>query len=140
MSLVETDLCHYLFQIYSLNDADLIVSETSHICSVFIGVAILAGIIYFTAVSCIGGLPVPIYTQSHDFPFQFFFLGIAGERLTKRLRYNTFKAILRQDIGWFDLKTNSTGILSNRLAVDTADIKGVCWYNVMKFLSVYFTL
>jgi len=52
-------------------------------------------------------------------------LSIAGERLTKRLRFNSFRAMLRQDIGWFDLKSNSTGILSTRLAADAADVKGV---------------
>ena len=52
-------------------------------------------------------------------------LGAAGERLTKRLRLASFKAMLQQDIGWFDLKSNSTGVLSTRLASDAADVKGV---------------
>lgn len=57
--------------------------------------------------------------------FQFLTLSVAGEKLTKRLRYLSFKAILRQEIGWFDLKANSTGVLSTRLAADAADVKGV---------------
>ena len=45
--------------------------------------------------------------------------------MTKRLRYLSFKAMLRQEIGWFDEKVNSTGALTTRLASDTSDVKGV---------------
>ena len=50
---------------------------------------------------------------------------MAGERLTKRLRYYSFKAMLRQEMAWFDRKANSTGALLTRLASDTASVKGV---------------
>ena len=56
---------------------------------------------------------------------QNFSLSMAGERLTKRLRYHSFKAMLRQEMAWFDRKTNSTGALLTRLASDTAAVKGV---------------
>ena len=59
------------------------------------------------------------------YSLQNFTLSIAGERLTKRLRYLSFKAMLRQEIGWFDKKVNSTGALTTRLASDTSDVKGV---------------
>ena len=62
---------------------------------------------------------------------QNFTLAVAGERLTKRLRYLSFKAILRQDIAWFDQKTNSTGALAARLASDASEVKGVCWSAVI---------
>jgi ABC-type multidrug transport system fused ATPase/permease subunit len=57
--------------------------------------------------------------------FQNFSLSVAGERLTKRLRYRSFKAMLRQETGWFDRKSNSIGALLTRLASDTAAVKGV---------------
>ena len=57
--------------------------------------------------------------------FQNFSLSVAGERLTKRLRYHSFKAMLRQEMGWFDRKANSTGALLTRLASDTGAVKGV---------------
>ena len=57
--------------------------------------------------------------------FQNFSLSVAGERLTKRLRYRSFKAMLRQEMAWFDRKANSTGALLTRLASDTAAVKGV---------------
>ena len=59
------------------------------------------------------------------FSLQNFTLAVAGERLTKRLRYLSFKAMLRQDISWFDQKTNSTGALAARLASDASEVKGV---------------
>jgi len=47
------------------------------------------------------------------------FMNFAAERLSHYLRYESFKAMLRQDIGWFDDKRNMTGILTTRLATDT---------------------
>nr|XP_011729426.1 ATP-binding cassette sub-family B member 5 [Macaca nemestrina] len=52
------------------------------------------------------------------------FYGRAGEILTMRLRHLAFKAMLYQDIAWFDEKENSTGSLTAILAIDTAQIQG----------------
>eukprot|EP00727_Mastigamoeba_balamuthi_P002635 m51a1_g12369 putative multidrug resistance protein 1 (1133) ;mRNA; r:597617-601723 len=41
------------------------------------------------------------------------------------LRYESFKAILRQEVGWFDYKCNHSGILATRLATDTTLIHGI---------------
>ncbi|KAI3455656.1 hypothetical protein Pfo_012319 [Paulownia fortunei] len=46
------------------------------------------------------------------------FCGWAGTRLTKRVRDLLFKAILRQEPGWFDSNENSSGILVSRLSID----------------------
>lgn len=43
---------------------------------------------------------------------------IVGERLTKRLRSDTFRGMLRQDISWFEDEKNSVGNLSSRLSSD----------------------
>lgn len=56
---------------------------------------------------------------------QNFSLGVAGEKLTKRIRLQTFESMLRQEIGWFDQQQNSTGALAVRLAVDASEVKGV---------------
>ena len=56
---------------------------------------------------------------------QTFTLGAAGERLTKRIRLRTFTSMLRQEIGWFDMRKHSTGALATRLAVDASEVKGV---------------
>lgn len=53
------------------------------------------------------------------------FFTISGENLTARLRSRSFKAMLRQEIGWFDDDKNSTGALTTRLAGDAAQVQGV---------------
>ncbi|XP_037019811.2 ATP-binding cassette sub-family B member 5 [Artibeus jamaicensis] len=52
------------------------------------------------------------------------FYGRAGEILTMRLRHLAFKAMLYQDISWFDDKENNTGALTTILAIDIAQIQG----------------
>ncbi|XP_030639389.1 ATP-dependent translocase ABCB1 [Chanos chanos] len=56
--------------------------------------------------------------------FQGFCFGKAGEILTMRLRYKAFKAMMRQDLGWYDDPKNSVGALTTRLAADTAQVQG----------------
>ncbi|KAM8770278.1 phosphatidylcholine translocator ABCB4 isoform 6-T8 [Rhynchonycteris naso] len=58
------------------------------------------------------------------FFLQGFTFGKAGEILTTRLRSMAFKAMLRQDMSWFDDHKNSTGALSTRLATDASQVQG----------------
>lgn len=51
-------------------------------------------------------------------------LAKAGEELTLRMRALSFKAMLRQEIGWFDLDENNLGALVTRLSTDAAALKG----------------
>ncbi len=48
----------------------------------------------------------------------------AGEELTMRMRVLSFKTMLRQEIGWFDLDGNNLGALVTRLSSDAASLKG----------------
>ena len=73
----------------------------------------------------IGTIYTDVFISYTLFVMQTFALSLAGERLTKRLRYKSFTAMLRQEIGWFDDKRNSTGALSTRLAADASEVKGV---------------
>ncbi|XP_072280803.1 ATP-dependent translocase ABCB1-like [Pyxicephalus adspersus] len=54
-----------------------------------------------------------------------FSFGISGENLTMRLRSLSFKALLRQEIGFFDDHSNAVGVLLTRLATDASQVKGV---------------
>ena len=49
----------------------------------------------------------------------------SGESLTRRVRYPTFKAMLRQEIGWFDNDENTTGILIGTLSDDGRNVQAV---------------
>ncbi|XP_048117280.1 ATP-binding cassette, sub-family B (MDR/TAP), member 4 isoform X1 [Alosa alosa] len=55
---------------------------------------------------------------------QGFCFGKAGEILTMRLRLSAFKAMMRQDLGWYDDSKNSVGALTTRLATDAAQVQG----------------
>lgn len=55
---------------------------------------------------------------------QGFCFGKAGEILTMKLRLGAFKAMMRQDLGWFDDPKNSVGALTTRLATDAAQVQG----------------
>ncbi|EGG19851.1 ABC transporter B family protein [Cavenderia fasciculata] len=48
-----------------------------------------------------------------------------GEKLTHRLRHQSFRSIIRQDVGWFDLPENATGILTNDLATEATHVQGM---------------
>ncbi|XP_062979735.1 ATP-dependent translocase ABCB1-like isoform X1 [Elgaria multicarinata webbii] len=53
-----------------------------------------------------------------------FMFAKSGEALTMRLRSLSFKALLQQEIGWFDDHRNGIGVLLTRLATDASQVKG----------------
>lgn len=57
--------------------------------------------------------------------FQHAFLGVSGERLTRRLRSMVFRQLLSQEIGFFDLEGNSLGALTTMLSSETGLVKGL---------------
>lgn len=52
-------------------------------------------------------------------------LGVYGEKLSKLLRSFAFRSLLRQEIGYFDMKENSLGALTSRLSRDAGAVKGL---------------
>jgi ATP-binding cassette subfamily B (MDR/TAP) protein 1 len=48
----------------------------------------------------------------------------SGENLTKRLRSKAFRAILRQEIAYFDQAEHKTGALCTRLATEASAVQG----------------
>ncbi|KAA0184131.1 ABCB8, partial [Fasciolopsis buskii] len=58
--------------------------------------------------------------------FQAYFFGVAGQRLTKRLRQTLFDSILRQEVAWFDEPDNQVGHLTARLATDANKVHPIC--------------
>ncbi|GJP35340.1 hypothetical protein CLOM_g19842 [Closterium sp. NIES-68] len=53
------------------------------------------------------------------------FFGVVGNALIRRVRAMCFAAVLRQEIGWFDLDENSSGAISARLATDAAQVRAM---------------
>jgi ATP-binding cassette subfamily B (MDR/TAP) protein 1 len=47
---------------------------------------------------------------------------VAGERYTKRLRGDIFRAFMKQEVGYFDDEDNSLGALTSKLAIDSKNV------------------
>ncbi|KAK4427430.1 ABC transporter B family member 19 [Sesamum alatum] len=91
-------------RVYFLTDMHKLKTEVGHLCLVLVGLGF----------GCIISMTV-----------QQGFCGWAGTKLTKRVRDLLFKAILRQEPGWFDSSENSTGILVSRLSIDCVSFRSV---------------
>jgi ATP-binding cassette, subfamily B (MDR/TAP), member 1 len=52
-------------------------------------------------------------------------LGISGEKLTRKMRGMTFRALLRQEMGFFDKDENAVGALTTKLATEASLVKGI---------------
>ena len=56
--------------------------------------------------------------------------------MTERIRQKTFKAILHQDIAFFDDSNNSTGVLTSNLSQDAQKIQGISGVTLGTLLQV----
>nr|XP_034351500.1 bile salt export pump isoform X2 [Arvicanthis niloticus] len=88
---------------FSLVDKEKQRSEIDNMC------------LFFVILGC-----VSLFTQF----LQGYTFATSGELLTKRLRKFGFKAMLGQDIGWFDDLNNNPGVLTTRLATDASQVQG----------------
>ncbi|XP_062423785.1 ATP-binding cassette sub-family B member 5 [Rhea pennata] len=76
-----------------------------------------------TLVLCLMFLLLGVITLA-AYIIQGFMFGKSGEILTMRLRSLSFRALLQQEIGWYDDQKNAVGILLTRLATDASQVKG----------------
>ena len=60
-----------------------------------------------------------------EFDLQTLCFSVSGENLTRRVRYLTFKAMLQQEISWFDNEENTTGVLVGTLSDDGRNVQAV---------------
>eukprot|EP00727_Mastigamoeba_balamuthi_P006102 m51a1_g2110 putative multidrug resistance protein 1 (1352) ;mRNA; f:1624717-1629060 len=65
---------------------------------------------------------------------------MSSERLTNYLRYESFKAMLRQEIGYFDDKSHMTGVLTTRLATDATLLHGLTGSQVCQIIQLVSSL
>ncbi|XP_031965933.1 ATP-binding cassette sub-family B member 5 isoform X2 [Corvus moneduloides] len=71
---------------------------------------------------------------------QGFMFGKSGEMLTMRLRSLSFRALLQQEIGWYDDQKNAVGVLLTRLATDASQVKGATGSRLALMTMTVFTL
>jgi len=55
---------------------------------------------------------------------QKFLFGIIGENITINIREKLYGALLKKNIGWFDVRDNAPGILNSVLATDVQALNG----------------
>ena len=60
----------------------------------------------------------------------------SGEILTERMRSLAFRAMLRQEVGWFDDPKNQVGALTSQLATDASTVKAVSVVTDIKCLKM----
>lgn len=92
-----------LYGMFSWPDQEQILHYSQLYAGMFALVALTSGIVTF---------------------LQAWLFGLAGTKLTNRLRVKTFQNYLVQEQGWFDIPTNSVGALCARLSSDCAAVQG----------------
>ncbi|GLH14652.1 Multidrug resistance protein homolog 49 [Gryllus bimaculatus] len=108
-----------VFNVLSLPDADDIRSKTNVFNILFLGIGVIAGLGSFL--------------QSYMF-------GIAGVRLTTRLRIDVFRSMLEQEMAWYDDEKNRVGALCARLSGDAASVQGATGSRLGSILQAVSTL
>ncbi|XP_046995059.1 ATP-dependent translocase ABCB1-like [Schistocerca americana] len=105
--------------VLSLPDPDDVRSQTNWLSLLFFAIAIFISVASF---------------------LQIYAFGIAGDRLTTRLRRLAFSAMLRQEVAWFDDKNNSTGALCARLSGDAASVQAATGQRIGSVVQALCTL
>ncbi|XP_057415708.1 ABC transporter B family member 11-like [Lotus japonicus] len=59
------------------------------------------------------------------FPCRFYFFGVAGGKLIKRIREMCFEKLVHMEVSWFDEAEHSSGALGARLSTDAASVRGL---------------
>ncbi|KAK9877123.1 hypothetical protein WA026_016869 [Henosepilachna vigintioctopunctata] len=88
-------------------------------CYFFLGVGVVVGLATFGNIFC---------------------FSYAGEYLTYRLRSKLFKAMLRQEVGWYDRKENGVGALCAKLSGEAALVQGATGQRLGTIISSISTL
>ena len=108
-----------VYYVLGLQDDDEVRRETVNFSILFLIVGVVTGVGTF---------------------LQMYMFGLAGVRMTARLRKMTFAAMLRQEMGWYDEDTNSVGALCARLSSDAGAVQGATGTRVGAILQALSTL
>ncbi|CAL4059023.1 unnamed protein product, partial [Meganyctiphanes norvegica] len=103
----------------ALEDPDQAREEANFYAILFLGIGIVAAVSVF---------------------MQAYFFAYSGETLTSRLRKESFSAMLRQEMGWFDMDKNSVGALCQRLSTDASAVQGATGSRVGTIIQAITTL
>ncbi|KAI4471553.1 atp-binding cassette sub-family b [Holotrichia oblita] len=115
----DQDIIAEVTKVLSNTDDDYVRRETNMYCLYFVIAGVVTGIATF----------LQLYTY-----------GIAGEKLTMRLRSRMFETMLRQEIGWYDLKENGVGSLCGKLSGEASSVQGATGQRIGTVLQSLATL
>ncbi|KAK7264795.1 hypothetical protein RJT34_32406 [Clitoria ternatea] len=59
------------------------------------------------------------------FPCRFYFFGVAGGKLIKRIREMCFEKVVHMEVSWFDETEHSSGAIGARLSTDAASVRAL---------------
>nr|CAD7426613.1 unnamed protein product [Timema monikensis] len=113
------DVDFNLEQALSLPDPEDVRQETAVFSGAFVVIGVVAGLGTF---------------------LQMYMFGKAGVRLTTRLRVATMRAMLKQEMGWFDEDRNRVGILCARLSGDASSVQGATGTRIGTILQAASTM
>lgn len=108
-----------MYGILSIADAEYVKEESNFYSLLFLVLGLITGLGTF---------------------FQTYLFNIAGVRLTARLRQKTFKAIINQEMAWFDESKNAVGALCARLSGDCASVQGATGTRIGSLLQAASTI
>nr|CAD7197616.1 unnamed protein product [Timema douglasi] len=98
----------------------------------------------FNIVGCLASLLVgctlPGFAVLFGEVYRMYMFGKAGVRLTTRLRVATMRAMLKQEMGWFDEDRNRVGILCARLSGDASSVQGATGTRIGTILQAASTM
>ena len=66
--------------------------------------------------------------------------GYASEKMVRRVRFQSFRAIMRQEIAFFDRPEHSTGSLTTMLSTEATAMSGLSGVNLGSILTVLVNL
>lgn len=108
-----------MYRVLGLENEDDINSETINFSIMFVVVGVFTGLGTF---------------------LQMYMFGLAGVRMTTRIRKLAFSAMLKQEMGWYDEDANSVGALCARLSTDAGAVQGATGSRVGAILQAISTL
>lgn len=108
-----------VYYVLGLQDNEAITRQTIVFSILFVVVGVITGIGTF---------------------LQTYMFGLAGVRMTTRIRKMAFAAMLRQEMGWYDEDANSVGALCARLSSDAGAVHGATGSRIGVILQAMSTL
>ncbi|XP_061392040.1 ATP-dependent translocase ABCB1 [Musca vetustissima] len=142
VKLIENEEKFNLWKILKMNNEEWPQILCGCVCSIIMGAAMpLFAVLFGSILDVLAVKDDDEYVRSETNTFSLYFLicgivvgiatflqiytfGIAGERLTERLRGMMFEAMMKMEISWFDDRANGTGSLCARLSGDAAAVQG----------------